>query len=210
MKIKNRLVWMGLALFLHLVILAVASISFQAPIKAVSMDGEKTESVRSYLYQEAMRKNVHAQVNKATEEVKQHPVVDKAKSAYVVKKVIQQRSKPKLNQTVASKSQAYRPATTRHGEALPALLALLHKAIQTHQQYPESAMQLERQGRVTVSFTLKPDGSIDAAKIAKSSGTDSLDAAALAAVRDAAPFAGVRDYLQEASVFSIDVVFELG
>ncbi|VVC76523.1 hypothetical protein AQUSIP_18380 [Aquicella siphonis] len=95
------------------------------------------------------------------------------------------------------------------GARTEALLAMLHAAIQKQQRYPVSAVQMEREGRATVKFTLFTDGSISSLRIVNSSGTDSLDGAALAAVRDAAPFAQVKQYLDSAREFSIDVVFEL-
>jgi TonB family protein len=89
------------------------------------------------------------------------------------------------------------------------LLAILHAAIQQQQHYPPSAMQMERQGKTTVKFTLLPNGNIQNLQIIKSSGTDSLDKAALAAVQEAVPFKKIDKYLQTSHEFSVDVVFEL-
>lgn len=90
-----------------------------------------------------------------------------------------------------------------------ALLALLHEAIQKQQEYPISAQQMGRQGRVTVSFILKPNGQITQLHIVRSSETASLDEAALSAVSKAAPFIGVDKYFTRPQVYSIDVVFDL-
>lgn len=95
------------------------------------------------------------------------------------------------------------------GEQAQTLVALLHDAIQKEQQYPPSAQQMERQGRVTVAFTLLMDGNIEDLRIMSSSGTTSLDRAALAAVNQAAPFSRLTKFIQNAKEYQIDVVFEL-
>ncbi len=96
----------------------------------------------------------------------------------------------------------------RTGNENNELLALLHEAIQQAQQYPLSAEELGRKGRVTIQFILKKDGSVNAVQIAKSSGTTSLDEAALAAVRDASPFKNIEKYVDSTQKYSVDVVFD--
>lgn len=105
-------------------------------------------------------------------------------------------------------------ASTRHskknrGEETEELITLLHSAIQNQQHYPPNAIQMQREGRITLAFTLYQNGTISDLRVVKSSQTNSLDDAALAAVRDAAPFQAVKKYLQEPQEYSIDVVFEL-
>lgn len=118
------------------------------------------------------------------------------KQAKQVKKPVE-----KMSQQASAKSSS-------RGQQTETLLALLHDAIQKQQHYPPSALEMERQGRATVKFMLSPSGSIQDLRIVKSSGTQSLDDAALAAVNRAAPFR-VEEYLDAAREFSIDVVFEL-
>lgn len=118
-------------------------------------------------------------------------------------------SKPKTRAAAQQPDSGAPAAGPNQGVQTEALLAMLHSAIQKQQHYPLSAMQLERQGRATVRFTLFTDGRIASLRIARSSGTGSLDDAALAAVQDAAPFSNVNKYLESAREFSIDVVFEL-
>ena len=60
-----------------------------------------------------------------------------------------------------------------------------------------------------MGFVLRANGSIEQVALVKSSGTSSLDEAGLQAVRDAAPFKGVEQYLDSARAFEIDVVFGL-
>lgn len=99
-------------------------------------------------------------------------------------------------------------ANNNEGQA-SALIALLHKAVQKQQQYPNSAQEMGRQGRVGVRFILKPNGQITQLHIVHSSQTNSLDQAALAAVSNAAPFTGVERYLSLPQEYSISVVFKL-
>lgn len=101
------------------------------------------------------------------------------------------------------------PRATVKGAPMPELVALLHAAIQREQRYPASAQEMEREGRATLSFTLFPDGNITNLKLARSSGTNALDNAALAAVTHAAPFAQVDRYVHAAQQYDIDVVFQL-
>ena len=99
--------------------------------------------------------------------------------------------------------------TSNKGQPMPALLAALHAAIQRQQQYPASAEEMGREGRVTLSFKLLTDGSIDHLQIVHTSRTNSLDYAALAAVNAATPFQHVAEYLTAATDYQIDVVFKL-
>ncbi|QLH42295.1 MAG: energy transducer TonB [Coxiellaceae bacterium] len=87
---------------------------------------------------------------------------------------------------------------------------MLHVAIQKHQHYPANALQLNKQGRVTLAFTLLTNGYVSNLTVLKSSGVPSLDEAAIAAVKEAVPFSGLEQYLNEAKAFHIDVVFDLG
>lgn len=126
------------------------------------------------------------------------------KSNLLLKKAL---TKPPIKQD--SSSQARPQSQSSQGEQIKGLVALLHSAIQSQQQYPSSALQMNRQGKVTVSFKLYPDGSISDLQLVKSSGVKSLDEAALTAVRSAVPFSGVNVYLKAPLDFNIDVVFAL-
>lgn len=98
---------------------------------------------------------------------------------------------------------------TQQGRPTSELVALLHAAIQKQQRYPASALQMEREGRVSLKFTLYANGSVSHLTVMRSSGTTSLDEAALNAVRDAVPFQRIDQYLSEPQEYRIDVIFEL-
>lgn len=61
----------------------------------------------------------------------------------------------------------------------------IQRRIGRHQAYPRGA---RAEGRVRVAMVVMPDGRLDRVSVVQSSGADLLDAAALAAVRSAAPF----------------------
>jgi len=111
--------------------------------------------------------------------------------------------------TTSSAKNKMQSHATSKGEQTKGLLALLHNAIQKQQQYPDSAMEMGREGRTTVAFKLFQDGHITQVAVSKSSGTQILDSAAITAVTQAAPFAGVAQYISEPGEYSIDVVFEI-
>lgn len=94
------------------------------------------------------------------------------------------------------------------GTKVNELITLLHQAIQAHQHYPPSAEAMGQSGHTIVAFTLYLDGHVNDVRMIQSSGFNSLDHAALAAIYDAAPFQNVEHYLQQPQQFSIAVVFE--
>lgn len=125
----------------------------------------------------------------------------------ITKKAIALAKKKELNKenNVIKQQQA---ARLSRGIVTKELLAVLHAAIQNQQHYPGNALQNERQGRTTVAFVLLKNGFVRDLRVEKSSGTASLDEAAMDAVLAAQPFK-VKDYVTKARGFSIDIVFEL-
>jgi TonB family protein len=97
----------------------------------------------------------------------------------------------------------------KNAQEADTFLTLLHQAIQDKQRYPSSALQMQRQGRVTVGFVLSKEGTISNLRLIHSSGTKSLDEAALAAVREAVPFEQAHKYLRAPQEFMVGVLFEL-
>ena len=67
-------------------------------------------------------------------------------------------------------------------------LQSVREKIKRSQRYPRSVRDLADGSEAQVQFTIRRDGSLIDAKVVASSGSKSLDAAALAAVRDAVPF----------------------
>jgi periplasmic protein TonB len=82
--------------------------------------------------------------------------------------------------------------------------------IESHKQYPAAARNRQLQGRVKVSFVINPDGSLESVSVVDGSRYDTLNQAALAAVRDSAPFPRPPRHLFSGPVsMEIVIVFEL-
>ena len=67
-------------------------------------------------------------------------------------------------------------------------LEMVRMKIESRKQYPDTARKKHQEGRVTVQFVITTDGQVSSVTIAKGSRYEELNAAGLAAVRDAAPF----------------------
>lgn len=93
------------------------------------------------------------------------------------------------------------------GDQINHLVILIYQAISQHKEYPENA-DLQKTTKVVISFVLNPNGEINAAHIAKSSGNSNLDQAALLAVNEAQPIQGVSEYLKSAQDFAIPIVYQ--
>ena len=82
--------------------------------------------------------------------------------------------------------------------------------IESHKQYPPAARNRQLQGRVKVSFVINPNGTLASVSLIDGSRHDTLNQAALAAVRDAAPFPRLPRRLFSGPVsMEIVIVFEL-
>lgn len=131
-------------------------------------------------------------------------------SSHTAKKtMISEKTAIAAHSSTSQPSHAVIAANTTKTAPVATLTALLHAAIQREQQYPASAQEHNQQGRVTLAFTLYPDGNISNLHIQHTSGISSLDHAAVAAVNAALPFQQVDRYLKSAENYQVDVVFAL-
>jgi len=82
--------------------------------------------------------------------------------------------------------------------------------IESRKRYPESARSRRTEGRVTVRFTITPEGRVTGIQMVKSSGHALLDQAALNTVKEASPFPRAPSNLFKGS-FQMEIVlaFEL-
>jgi len=80
------------------------------------------------------------------------------------------------------------PAVAQPLPARPRDLAAVRAGIARTLRYPPEARRREWQGRVMIAFVLRADGTVAGLGVRESSGHPILDEAALAAVRDAAPY----------------------
>ncbi|MCD6120076.1 TonB family protein [bacterium] len=72
--------------------------------------------------------------------------------------------------------------------------------IYARKYYPEQAERLEHEGSVKVRFTVNSSGGVSGVSVAASSGYSELDSAAVAAVKNAAPFKGIPSELGKSSL----------
>lgn len=87
---------------------------------------------------------------------------------------------------------------------------MVRMKIESHKQYPAAARNRQFQGRVRVGFVINTDGSLRDAALIESSRHEILNQAALAAIRDAAPFPRPPRNLFSGPVsMEIIIVFEL-
>lgn len=89
------------------------------------------------------------------------------------------------------------------------LLNILHKVISEKQIYPQTAIELHQSGTVKIGFTLTPTGELKKIFIAKSSGHNVIDEAAIAAAESVSSVPEAKSYLQHDEMFMVDVVFIL-
>jgi protein TonB len=89
-------------------------------------------------------------------------------------------------------------------------LDMVRLRIERYKQYPPFSRQRNIEGVVTVSFLIGPDGLISALRVVRSSGFDSLDAAAILAVNNAAPFSAPPEkYFKQQVRVKVPISFEL-
>ncbi len=120
---------------------------------------------------------------------------------HVVKQAMLSVSK---NESVAAITQSTNASQNQH-----AILELLHQRISENKEYPYLARRQRREGIATVAFVLHPDGTIENARLISSSHAQSLDYAALSAVKQIEPFSAAHEYLKQSEAFQVDVAFDL-
>jgi TonB family protein len=203
--INRQYYFSAVSITAHVILLLLLVCSFSLSKEVIRPGEDKSHLVSSYLYQESIAQSRPLERKQEIKSIPKKTVTPVKKADISIKAVPQAalRSAPRVS------AQAQPALAAGNGEPIPELVARLHVAIQQKQKYPANALQMEREGRVTVVFLLNVNGTVEQLRIAASSGTASLDTAALAAVNEAAPFAGVDKYLQNPQEYSIDVVFQL-
>lgn len=181
------------SIFMHGIFLILICLQwfFSSP---VIMEGKRVEhSIQSYVFQDSQYLVVQKPIVKAQADI----ALKQNKSAPV------KQTEKKIMST-SSLSSAKKTVEVNE------LFSLLHAAIQHAQYYPDSALEMGRTGIAKVEFTLQPNGEIREIHLLQTSGTASLDQAALAAVKAVSPFKMAGNYLKINKIFNIDVVFQVG
>ena len=91
------------------------------------------------------------------------------------------------------------------GKQLSQLVNYLFTQIHQHYHYPDDAAAMDEQGVSIVTFTLLPSGVIQHVQVLHSSSYELLDQAAVAAIRDAAPFTQAHRFIQQQQSFSLPI-----
>ena len=198
---------------LHVSVFLMASLSWNLSQQKMALGDLQSTTLASYIYQESFL-DAPSTMNKieSTNSVKKTEKLHKHEITMVQQKkfhIIADQQKVYLSKK-AQPMQLHKSQLAGNDRPLPALVTLLHAAIQKQQRYPASAWQMEREGNTTVTFILFPSGLIAQLKITKSSGTPTLDEAAIAAIHNALPFKGIDKYLGVPQAYQITVAFELG
>lgn len=195
---QNNFLYTMLSLLAHAAIIILMLTQLHFPLELPKLGMKQEQILPSYVYQP---------------QPKSEPVIKSVapKAIPIAKPQPKPAPKPDIKKPQADVAPPAKPQPRLDGNNRPVaeLMALLHAAIQEQQQYPANALEMEREGKITLSFIVYKDGTIANLKILKSSGTSSLDNAALAAVQKAAPFKNVSKYVQEPQACQLDVVFEL-
>lgn len=95
-------------------------------------------------------------------------------------------------------------------DVLKLFLAQVRQRVDRFKNYPYAARRRQEEGRVTLRFVIRPDGTLEGLEVVKSSSSKLLDEAAVKAVRDAAPFPGFpREVVNRPLAVEIGLVFQL-
>jgi len=131
-----------------------------------------------------------------------HPETDQQNM--IDKPPVVELAEPDLPEVEMQLDQATSASTQQHS-----IVELLHSRISDKKAYPYLARKQRREGVATVAFVLHPNGMIENAHLVNSSQTQSLDRAALSAVKDIEPFSVAQDYLKRSETFQVNVAFNL-
>ncbi len=116
---------------------------------------------------------------------------------------------PVARKTTAENKQQAQKAVNSNSQDNHKLYRLLYTAINQQKYYPTSALRMKQQGTVRVSFKLFKNGRLEEIAVSQSSGHNSLDHAALLAVKRIQPFRPAAEFLAAAKDFQLDIIFQL-
>ncbi|MDX1900435.1 MAG: energy transducer TonB [Gammaproteobacteria bacterium] len=206
MKMSQKNHSLFFSVLMHLIVLAFLGMKLNVFRQEINL-GEIQSPLSAYVYQDNFSNRLSSEKVLV---VKPAAIMQLSKNGIVIAKSNQIKRSQQLEKS--TKQQIHSQQNRIHvgnGKPIPELVALLHAAIEKQQQYPASALQMEREGNTTLMFVLFPNGEIKDLRIASSSGTAVLDEAAIAAVNHATPFEGVDKYLAKPEEYQVTVGFEL-
>ena len=96
------------------------------------------------------------------------------------------------------------------GDILQSFARSVRKKIQASKKYPIAAQTAGIEGRTGVRLTILKDGRLQKVEVAKSSGYEILDKAALQSVREAAPFPPIPEKARREEIqMSVTLIFKI-
>ncbi len=136
---------------------------------------------------------------------KQQPSIDKSiamiSSRKTASKSVKKHSSTKqVSQSTVPSDRTQVAAIEKHGTAsseLQALSMYLYRKIARHAHYPSGMSELSESPRVLLQFTVYPDGHVSGAHVVQSSGSATVDSAALRALNHSLPFSQASRWLHQ-------------
>jgi TonB family protein len=124
------------------------------------------------------------------------------------KKIILNEKKPqKMQASTTANNQNTNNIKNSDNMNLSELAQKIHDLVAENIIYPAETAELIKNKEVVLIFTLFSDGIIENAKIAKSSGINVLDDAALSALKEISPIAIAKEYLVTQKEFQVTVKY---
>ena len=205
---QSRAVTLMMSLILHGLLLASLLLGFDHAISSTSH--ARNSTIKTYL--------IVGKFPAVTPSLsKQQLSVDKSISTIpsrmaALKSEKKQPSTTQVSKRVAPSNRTQIAAIEKHGVAsseLQALSMYLHQKIARHAHYPLGVSRLSVSPQVLLQFVVYPDGHISGAHIIRSSGSASIDSAALKALNHSLPFNQASRWLHQPQPCQLMIHFKL-
>ena len=173
-----------------------------------STSHSRTSMIKTYL--------VVGELSAVTQSLsKQQPSIDKSiaiiSSRNTTSKSVKKHSSTKqVSQSTVPSDRTQVAAIEKHGTAsseLQALSMYLYRKIARHAHYPSGVSRLGASSQVLLQFVVYPDGHISGAHVIRSSGSASVDSAALKALNHSLPFNQASKWLRQAQPCQLMIHF---
>ena len=193
---QSRAVTLMMSLILHGLLLASLLLGLDHAV--LSTSHARNSTIKTYLIIGALPVVTQSLSKQQTSLEQRISMISSRKTAlkstkkHLSTRQVSNRSVPRDRTQVAS--------IEKHGTAsseLQALSMYLYRKIARHAHYPSDVSRLSTSPQVLLQFTVYPDGHIDGAHVVQSSGSASIDSAALKALHHSMPFNQASRWLRE-------------
>ena len=184
---QSRALTLLMSLILHALILMSLFLGFNHTISSTSH--ARNSTIKTYL--------IIGELPAVTQSLSRHQrILDGSVSDTLSHKVFHKASKKgqparQVPKSTIPSDRTQIAAIEKHGTAsseLQALSMYLYRKIARHAHYPSGMSKLSESPRVLLEFTVYPDGHISGSHVVQSSGSASIDLAALKALNYSLPF----------------------